>query len=302
MQAIESAIRKKMVALVSEVLFLAVVVLIAGATVCAQNPSSPTIPNDSDKKQGGTQTQQSRDIYDDPAIQAKIKEVREELVDANFASFRSRLSFKYSCKLRPEDTRLQGIKLGAAYSFGPRKRYGVAMEAPFKFVTSSGSTVAGFGDLELYTGMVLHEGERYKDGAGVQFNAPTATSSVLGGQQSTFKILYGGTITLTPKWYLSLSFNYAMPIWTKSGPGVNEVEPEIDLARALPWFTVYVHWNNYYDWPQPEKWENTIKFGGSRKLDKKRLWNLNLYCELPFDAQSREKFNSNWGFGLTRYF
>ncbi len=288
---------------IREAFVLTIIALMTGSIpACAQQTGPPSNPSPADQAQSGAPPQKRKDIYQDPKVKEEIEEVREELVDADYANFRSRVTFKYNYKFRPADVSSQRIRLRGVYSFGPKKRYAVASQVPFKFESRDGNTVSGLGDVEFQTGMIFHEGERYAHGGGVQFNAATATAPALGGDQATFKVLYGGSITVTPKWYLSFSFNYATPIWTKMGPGVKEIEPEVDLARALPWFTAYVHWDNYYDWPQPDKWENTIKFGGSRLLGKRKLWNLNLYCELPFDAQSRKGFDSNWGFDLTRYF
>jgi hypothetical protein len=233
---------------------------------------------------------------------ADIERAEEEIGDKDFTNFSPRVTFKYDHKIRAEDSSTDRVRFRTLWSFGPRRRWAVSAEMPYLVMNSPADSTSGGGDLELKFGAIINRTQRFAQGAGIQVNAPTASAPPLGGNATIIKALYGNSLTLSSKWFLDFSFNAAFPAGVREGVTVQKaIEPEANLARAFPWFTAYLHSDNYYNWPISE-WGNTIKFGMSKRFGERFARTIDVYWELPLNHYASQSFKHDIGVDVNIYF
>ena len=217
--------------------------------------------------------------------------------------FQTRTTVKYDHKWVPGDVSRDRFRSFSLVSFGPNKSWAFTVELPFLVhVATPQEETTGVGDLEFKFGKMITKGERFRQAIGTQLNLQTSSDVMIGGSATVLKALYYNSYVPAKDWMIFGSLNYAHSVHLAPGAAtVSEIEPEVTISRAFSKFAVYLHFDNYYDFPVSE-WGNTVKLGIAKTVGRRQLWVIDVYNEYGINAYARAKFTNDLGINVTRYF
>jgi hypothetical protein len=244
-------------------------------------------------------SQAANPVRQDLVSEKQQKEMGEE--DATY--LQSRTVIKYDHKWVPGDVSKDRFRSYSQVAFGPKKSWAFTVELPFLVhVATPQQEVTGVGDLEFKVGKLITNGERFRQAVGGQLNLQTSSNEMIGGSATVMKVLYLNSYALAKKWMVFGSLNYAHSVHLAGvASTVSEIEPEVTISRSFRPFGVYLHFDNYYDFPVSE-WGTTVKFGVAKTLGRKHSWTMDIYNEYALNAYARAKFTNDLGISVTRFF
>lgn len=217
--------------------------------------------------------------------------------------FQTRTTVKYDHKWVPGDISRDRFRAFSLVAFGPNKSWAFTAELPFiVHVATPQEETTGVGDFEFKFGKMLTNRERFRQAIATQMNFQTSSHDMIGGSATVLKGYYYVSYVPAKNWMLFGALNYAHSVHLSEGAlTVSTIEPEITISRGLPWFAVYLYFDNYYDFPVSE-WGNTVKVGVAKALGKRQLWTVDVYNEYGINGYARRNFMNDLGISLTRYF
>lgn len=258
-----------------------------------QGPASPSTSQDASASKPAFADAETKDL----------EIYRKEISNEDQTYFRPRTVLKYEHKFVPGGIARDEFRSFNLYSFGPRKRWAITAEMPYlMFISTPTGSSTGVGDAEFKFGTMFQKTEKFRQVVGVQLNTQTASDPLFGGTATIMKALYANSLVINTRWIVNFSWNYAHSVHlSEVASTVSQMEPEVTLSRSLPWFALYLHFDNYYDFPISQ-WGNTAKGGLSRAFGERSQWTINVFDEYGLNAYARSKFTHKVGIDVARYF
>lgn len=226
--------------------------------------------------------------------------------ERNIISIQSRFSFTYDHDTYDGGSSCDCFRVDWLQSFGPSHRLAAEIELPFSFYNGGNSepNSTGLGDITVKFIDMIGKGEKFEHAAGIEITAPSASSHLIGEDETVIKLVWGFSTQVTPHTLLSGQLGYNLAVQAiQRPPGSNEIEPELILAQAFAKRVGgYIDWDSYYDF-NASKYAQTLKLGLDVELDRKQKWNVSPYVEFPLNHFTQTTaLKKNVGFELSYHF
>jgi hypothetical protein len=148
----------------------------------------------------------------DPFHEPLTEELEEESQEEDITYLTSRLVYRYDYKWQQGDSLSNRFRLKGIYAFGdfkiltPLKRFDIAITIPVVRGDTPANSASGLSDVEAQFGALLHNRERFRDSATIEFALPTSTDRLLRARHADDQARLGfhGTVNPAPRTQLRL--------------------------------------------------------------------------------------------------